>query len=191
MQAATQRIADILTTSSQAAAASGGAGTTSGDGSTKTFQQQQQPATMAVPVSFTHDTWNSDNYGRKLQQQQVLQSTSYHSPMLHPREIVLKDISWGYRVLGSGGCTLWQKRHEPPVNLFPVNKGLILDFTGPFWKRFFTKCLRTHSCMWLASACHSHVKCCSAVHHSLRLTHHQAAGPHADMQPAFWAESLA
>ncbi|BDA49256.1 hypothetical protein COCOBI_13-3670 [Coccomyxa sp. Obi] len=69
-QAATQRIADILTTSGQAAAASGSGTSGSGSGGSTASFQQQQPATVAVPVSFTHDTWNSDSYGRKLQQQQ-------------------------------------------------------------------------------------------------------------------------
>ncbi len=81
MQAATQRIADILTTSGQAASANSGAGAgaarTARDG-TSSFQQQPAAAaqdalpTVAVPTTFTHDTWNAENYGRKLQQAQVL-----------------------------------------------------------------------------------------------------------------------
>lgn len=76
-QAATQRITDILTTSGQAASAGSGANTgaarTAQDG-TSSFQQQpaqQALPTVAVPTTFTHDTWNAENYGRKLQQQQV------------------------------------------------------------------------------------------------------------------------
>jgi hypothetical protein len=76
-QAATQRITDILTTSGQAASAgsgaSAGAARTAQDG-TSSFQQQpaqQALPTVAVPTTFTHDTWNAENYGRKLQQQQV------------------------------------------------------------------------------------------------------------------------
>lgn len=81
LQAATQRIADILTTSGQAAASNTGSGTTARDG-TSSFQQQagaagqQQAGTISVPTTFTHDTWNADNYGRRLQQQQVRDPTT-------------------------------------------------------------------------------------------------------------------